>query len=327
MRRSRTGAIHLPAGLIDRVMTALVSAGRPTSRGLVFDFGPKSVLGPRAVAMKTIGLGRFRVPNHATGKITNVSVVLGQGDRAEGRMSIMPTKERKLSKEEMRDRVRTALRRLGATVPPEKLDKLANDTIFDWHYGIEVGIDIPDRPLTTSDLLRLRAVVRHELTHVADETTRRYQSREAAKSDVLTDIDLIAETLGLGEYRPKKHERMTPLSHEGDAWANDPKEVTAMIPEIMEEVGPFQKNMMSFRVRRVLEGRPDFPSRERELIAFFRWISPTYREISSSWTPKNLNRVLRALWDRYHEEPGFPAAEGLYRNRRTSRRRTSRRVA
>lgn len=322
----RTGAVHLPEGLVDTVMSSLISKGTKTPRGLVIRFGRTGTVGKRIV-MERIPLGVFRVPNHATGKITEASVFLSQGERPEGRMTVMPMKPRAIPTKEKLRRVRAALRRLGASVSEKRLSKLADDTIFDWYYGTDVTIDIPARPLGRSDLLRLRAVIRHELTHVADETTRRYHARESAKSDALTDIDMVSEALGLDEYVPKGREAMAPMAHDGEAWANDPKEVTAMIAEIMEEIGDFGKNIMAFRVRRMLDGRPRFPSREREVIAFFRWISPTYREISSEWTPKNLNRVLRALWDRYHNEPGFPAAEGLLPNRRSSRRRTSRRAA
>jgi hypothetical protein len=216
-----------------------------------------------------------------------------------------------------------ALQKLRVTVSPEKIDQLT-DSIFSWNSGVEIEIDLPTHPLDRGDLTKVRAVLAHELTHVADEAARRYHARESAKSELLTDIDMVAEELKLSEYIPKRHEEMRAAPRHGPEWANDQQEVTAMISEIMEEVGPFTENIRVFRLQRMLNGREKFPSRERELISFFRWVSPTFAEFAPEWEPKSLNRVLRALWDRYHDEPGFGRASGVFKNRMTSRRRTSR---
>jgi hypothetical protein len=327
----RTGAVHVPPALLDRIMSALVKKGRKTSKGLVFKFDqiPPFIRRVREqaglrVPSAPLSLGTFRVPNYVTGKPLSIPISVTQGAQAGGRTGITTGSEKKLSKAERRQRVLVALQKLRATVSPEKIDHLT-DSIFAWNTGIEVEVDLPARPLTQGDLGRARAVLAHELTHVADEAARRYHVRESAKSDALTDVEMVAEELKLGEYVPKRHEEARTTPRHGAEWANDREEVTAMINEIMVEIGNFTESISLFRFDLVIAGRRGFKTRERELISFFRWASGTFAEFAGEWTPKNLNRVLRALWDRYHAEPGFPKSRGVYKNRRTSRRRTSRR--
>lgn len=329
----RTGAVHFPPALLDRIMRTLVRRGKKTPKGLVLKF--ESLPPFLRQAMEESGrraptaplkLGTFRVPNYVTGRVMNVPISVTQGAQAAGRAGVTMSSEKRTSKAERRERVEAALQKLRVTVSPEKLDALT-DLVFSWNTGVEIDVDLPPRPLSHGDLARARAVLAHELTHVADEAARRYHAKEAAKSDRLTDIEMIVEELKLGQYVPKKGEEVDPAPRHGVEWANDREEVTAVINEIAEEIGPFTANIQAFRFMHMRSGRKSFPSRERELIAFLRWVSPTFAEFVSEWTPENLKRVLRAIWDRYHMEPGFAKPTGVYKNpRRTSRRRTSRRA-
>jgi hypothetical protein len=317
--------------VLDRIMEALIRKARKTPKGLVFDMDEMPMVLRQQIEdsngrpLDLMKLGTFNVPAYVTGKVVKVPVVLTQGARVAGRAAIRLMGERRLSLAERKRRVTTALQKLGITVSPAKFAQLT-DLIFAWNAGVEVYIDIPRKPLNGDDLRQVRAILAHELTHVADEAASLGRQRESEKSDALSDIDLITEELKLPGYVPKRGEDVEPSPRDGPEWANDRNEVTAMISEIMEEIGNFTETIKLFRLDRVLHGRRPFPSRERELIAFFRWASPTFTQVSPEWEPKNLNRVLRALWDRYHAEPGFPRATGVHRNRRTSRRRTSRRA-
>lgn len=301
-----------------------------TPKGLVFDMQPlsaplKEATEGRRGVPDALKIGTLRVPLYVTGEKIKVSLFVTYGAATAGRASVTVEGEKKVTMAEREARVAEALRRIGTTVTPKKFARLT-DEIFSFKPGLDISVDLPRRPLRPEDLRMVRAVLVHELTHVADETARRVRDRNIEKSDKLSDIEMIVDALGLPPYEPKRGEDVEATSSYGTEYANSPTEVTAMISEIMEEIGSFKEKYDAFRVRLMLSGARRPKSRAKMLIAFFRWASPTFAEFESEWEPKNLNRVLRALWDRYHTEKTFPMPQGVYQNRRTSRRRTSRRV-
>lgn len=330
--RQRTGAVHVPDSLVNRIMRAIVRAGEKTPDGIIFPFGDLPPFLRQAIAERggrlpptpPLNIGLFSVTSPATGVAVKVRVSLVAGDRSAGRYTFDLGGEKRTSKEERKDRALKALSSLGLKLPAKKVGELAG-MLFTFHESREIILNVPHRPLKSRDLSHLRSVLVHELTHAADEGARRRHGFDKKKMQLLDDIDVISEELGLGEYMPTKRERVEPSPTHGPEWANDPREVTAMINEIATEIGDFDMAMETFRFRMWLEKRPPFKSRERELIAFLRWKSPTFLDVSSEWEPKNLNRVLRSIWDRYHAKKEFPKATGVLINRRTSRRGTIRR--
>jgi len=322
----RTGAIHVPKKLLDRIMAVLVSKGEKTDAGLVFDFSNpdlplvlRQALAARGRKPQSIPieLGTYHLRSRETGRMFKVDVQATRGfhGNAAGATSISTLEQRRLSKPERRRLAQRALHTLGVTnVPPDSVI----DQIVRFGGGLSVSIEIPDQPVKGRGLRLIRSVLAHELTHVVDESSRIFRELSEKAGNANDDVAAIAETLGL----PPREGRLPDLGYE-EGWENAKREVTAMIREIMEEIDypdGFTKKIMHFRIV-----HPPRKTRDQSLIAFFRWASPTFAENSSHWTKKNLERVLRALWDRYHSQRGFPQAEGVLKNRRTSRRRTSRR--
>jgi len=316
-------------------MRAIVRAGVRTKDGTVFPFSsdiPPSLrkkaedLGIGMPTSAPITIGSFSVTNPVTKVTSRVPVSLVQGDRAAGRYTTEIVGERRTSKADRKARAVKAIGRLCLKLPAKKIDELA-DMLFSFNERREIVLNVPSRPLKLKDLSTLRAVLAHELTHAADEGARRHRIAQDKKMQLLDDIDVISDELKLGEYIPTKRERIEAASVGDTEWSNDPREVTAMLNEIATEIGDFDSAMDSFRFSLRVAGRPEFKSRDRELIAFLRWQSPTFREVSSEWTPKSLKRVLRSIWDRYHTEKKFPKATGVLKNRRTSRRTSRRRTS
>jgi hypothetical protein len=329
----RTGAIPVDPALVERMMRAILRKAKETRRGLAFDFMsdvPYAIRKAdeargirRSVPVK---VGTYKVEVYATGKPEKIALLIGHDSEVEGRTGLDTGDEIEPSKAEKLKRVKEALRKLKVTVPKSEMEELT-DAVFSWKTELFVFVSVPEGPLGKDDINKIRATLVHELIHVADEARRRGYKRDSEKNDALSDVENVAEQLGLGEYIPKKSEMIRASPTDGAAYANDPREVTAQIGEIMHEIGSMD-NLARFRLRRLLEGRPGIGNRSQELIAFFRWMSPTFRDFSSDWTPKSRNRVLKALWDRYHMDEWFPEAKGILKNRRTSRRtskRTSRR--
>lgn len=327
----RTGTIPIDPALVERMMRAILRKAKKTRHGLAFDLmsdvpdvirrvdEAKGIR--RSVSVK---VGTYKVEVYGTGKPEKISLLIGHDNSVGGRAGIDTGDEIELSKAKKLKRVKEALRKLKVTVPKSEMEELT-DVIFSWKNGIFVFISVPEGPLSKDDVDRIRASLVHELIHVADEARRQDHKRESERSDALSDVEMVAEQLGLGEYIPKKSEMVRARPKRGAAYVNDPREVTAQIGEIMHEIGSMD-NLAKFRLDRLMDGKPTIGNRSRELIAFFRWMSPTFREFSPDWTPKSRNRVLRALWDRYHMDKRFPEAKGVLKNRRTSRRtrRTSR---
>jgi hypothetical protein len=327
----RTGAIPIDPALVERMMRAILRKTKKTRHGLVFDlmsdvpdFIRKADEARGVRRSLSVKVGTYKVEVYGTGKPEKITLRIGHDDSVGGRTGIDTGDEIELSKAKKLKRVKEALRKLKVTAPKSVMEELT-DSIFSWKTGTFVFVSVPEGPLSKDDINKIRATLVHELIHVADESRRRSHRRESEKNDALADVEMVAEQLGLGEYIPKKSELIRVSPKEGADYANSPREVTAQIGEIMHEIGSMD-NLAKFRLSRMLEGKRGFGSRSQELIAFFRWMSPTFMEYSSDWTPKSRNRVLRALWDRYHMDKWFPEAKGVLKNRRTSRRprRTSR---
>lgn len=114
-----------------------------------------------------------------------------------------------------------------------------------------------------------------------------------------------------------------PQDRFGERYYNDPVEVTARIVEILHELDT--STPYSLSLREELARLPSFyPDRSQRLLVAIRFSSRTFTNIEHILTPANFARVMKAIYDRYHTESWWPQATGVYKNRRTSRRRTSR---
>jgi hypothetical protein len=189
--------------------------------------------------------------------------------------------------------------------------------------------DLPLRSLDDS----FRSTLVHEIAHVLDEGIRLKQirSREAAEKEFARgeaniQMEEAAEILGLPMPPPppeveapvsesrRKKEALVPTAD----YYNLPQEVTARLPEIFDELDRNASSVGSHAASLVAIGTP----RDQVVLSTLRWWSPTFRSASKHWSDTSLKRVLRAVYDRYHDEPWFPKATGVYKNsRRTSRRR------
>lgn len=204
------------------------------------------------------------------------------------------------------------------------------------HLVTDFDEPYPERWLRT----RLSNVLRHELAHSADEQVRRRQMSHVYGStpfDVLND-DVVHVVRALGLPRKKLLEwdrtvrdprrtssrpvrRSNVEDKFGADYYNDPVEVTARLPEIFEEISKKRPRVAADVSELMKMGQ----ARGQALETAFMWSSPTLSTIAFHWTPKTQRRVMTAMYDRFHEEPWWPRATGVLKNRRTSRRRTSRR--
>jgi len=185
-----------------------------------------------------------------------------------------------------------------------------------------------------------RSTLVHEIAHGLDEGLRMRhvrRSKESEEEDRLfwesEDAEEVAELLGLPlPTHPRKEAALRRLTDRKvhfkptKEYYERPSEVTARIAEIFSEVDRrlklFKAMVQQAPVERAMGiERP----RAARLLKALRTVSATFKRDEKNWDEASLARVLRAVYDRYHHEKWFPKATGVYKNRRTSRRRTSRR--
>jgi hypothetical protein len=247
-----------------------------------------------------------------------------------------------LPKRERVARLSRAIEALGKRVTPKRIERLLGTYAARrrWVHGREARIALVARfgvPLDKQQLrVRLGDVLRHELAHAMDETARQDQMARWRDVDHELEDDTASVVYGLGLPRsllsvwndptlPPKRSTPRPLPEPrkprvfDDAYYNDPKEITARLVEIFHELD--HENAFKTEL--------DFQSfehdRNKRVLRSMRWTSDTFNKLERRLTPKNFARVMKAVYDRYHAEPWFPQATGVYKNRRrTSRRRTSR---
>ena len=305
----RTGAIPANLPLVDKIMEAVVGAGRPTREGLVYTYFDGYV-----------PLGYFSVESYATGELKLWAVKLKHSESfLTGGITggIREDYDSHPTAAERVARVREALRRIRATASEEEVRRIS-DKLPALKVEPVLWIGISDKPVDDADLEEIRHVVAHELAHASDEHVFKRLEAFGEEEKANYDTHMVAHHLRL------RHPVGTALKISVDEYLNDPVEVTAFISQIMSEVGSFDQELAAWHAKRKELGRPAFASRHDELIAFLKYRSAVFNLLSEDWTPKTTSRVLRAIWDRYHDEESFPKATGVLKNRRSSRRRSSR---
>jgi hypothetical protein len=262
-----------------------------------------------------------------------------QSSRLDEKLIMVPKKVRVA-------RLSRAIEAMGKRVTPKRISTLLGTHVArrKWIPGREVQIALVARfgePFKKDWLReRLGDVLRHELAHAMDETARQDQmARWADRDGDEFERDTAGVVLGLGlprrllnvwhdVKRPERKRKKKVLRTSREprkprvfdaAYYNEPKEVTARIVEILYELDREDALKIELELFGTKYGRSN------QLLAATRWASPTFARLEMWLTPKSFARVMKAIYDRYHAEPWFPQATGVYKNRRrTSRRRTSR---
>jgi hypothetical protein len=248
-----------------------------------------------------------------------------------------------LPKAQRRERAARALKLLGIDPTPAMIKKVFDADEAFAMFGspplgqrvIEVSLAVNFMvPLRRSEIEReFRDTLVHEIAHGLDEGLKarhvRRVQRMAAEYEAMEADHEAAEVAGLlglpiaeearddgpsGPRSSRKKKHFVPTQ----AYYELPTETTARIAEIFSQV---DRNLASFKrdLRWVTSSRSD------TLLRALRYTSFTFRRMEPRWDRLSLQRVLRAVYDRYHREKWFPQPTGVLKNRRTSRRRTSRR--
>jgi len=293
----------------------------------------------------------FRIRSYVTGKEEELEVTIRDMKRdkfssyesgVSGWQQSATGEIVELPKATRRERVRKALVLLGVDPTPTMIKKVfsADPTIA--LYGDLAGqrvaqvsvafeFNVPAKRQWAEEYVRNTLV--HEIAHVLDEGAKLRQMRamrEGGKDTVLADDFMdaqdIADLLDLPpppEPRVSLDPRRTSKKHftPTTAYFERPSETTAHIVEIFDQVDRRVRDLKYY-----LRLNQSFEDRGPSLVRALRKVSSTFRYMEQKWDARSLNRVLRAVYDRYHREKWFPPPTGVLKNRRTSRRRTSRRA-
>lgn len=346
----RTGAIHVSDVVVGRVMNKILRSPRVKNLGgdaVMFASAPRSRRYQTRFKIEV----KDKVRSYATGKTDPLVVTVIDKEhvpiehlQSGGWMSSSRrVDETKVPREKRLTRAREAIRAIGLRETPARMERLMRSVAFArWNLRPQRSANITlvvkfDAPVR---LKRLRNVLRHELAHAMDEGVRRKQMAWLAQTydDHRTEEERDAaiaasilprvpqETRDALRRRPPEKRTSKRTSKRGPkqfdvAYYNEPAEVTARIVEILHELS--ENDAFKSELRFQQDSYPR--DRAKMVVDSVSWVSPTFAQIADILTPRNFARVMKAIYDRYHNEPWFPQSTGVLKNRRTSRRRTSRR--
>jgi hypothetical protein len=339
--------VGVPAGAAtreERMLAAIFGEDRPMPLVTFLPWGRE--LGKEYVSWRH--QFRFNIQSYVTGKHEALEVVVRDLKRDKfspfsGGVSGWQTSSSgdlvELPKAQRVERARAALLLLGVEPSPVMIRKVFTADPSFAMYGeapeqraIEVNLAVEfEKPLSLKQVENsFRSTLVHEIAHGLDEglrlrdLRRRKEHEQEDRLDALSDAEDIAFALGLPDPvlpREKAVHRLTSRKKRHFVPTKEyyelPHEVTARIPEIFSQVG---QRLTRFKAMLASPG-----DRSSALLSALRSVSPTFRTGEKNWDQQSLARILRAVYDRYHHEKWFPQATGVYKNRRTSRRRTSRR--
>lgn len=340
----RTGAIPVSEEQIERIINKLLR-GRGVKR--------------RDGLMSIVGVGVFQpqltardsVTSYATGKKEPLIVRLVDAggevaQRHSGAGGWASTKDsargRRASKKERVARISRAIEAIGLRPTEKRLQKalargVARRSFLDERHAA-IHLTFPFNEWHDETVIRrtLANVLRHELAHSMDEYVRRKQMGRAGMRSPLEELsrdvhhvswvlklpkrtiskwdETIEDTMARAPRPPRREEF-------GADYYNRPEEVTARIPEVFAEIES-KGQKVGREIDALMRYRGETRARAVEMSLL--WASRTLRDLAHHGTPKTMRRVMTAIYDRFHREPWWPPATGVLKNRRTSRRRTSR---